>query len=197
MKCLLFSLIITAFVVTNVQAGSVSTSEMQPFPTTDNLPAAGDYSMLIRRGAAMRIHVNTSGLDTSSPYTVWAVIFNYPRYCLSAPCTGADLPVSAGHDPRVEASIVYVGGGLSDADGLGDFVGRVYPTSKGIATEHLFGHGLLEPRHAEIHVVVRGHGYPQAEDMFSAIGSFAGGCNAENTHQPACEDQQFAIHLGQ
>lgn len=197
MKRTLFSLIITAAVATNVQAGSVSKSAMQPFPTTDNLPTAGDHSILTRQGSAIKIRVKTSSLDASSPYTLWAVIFNNPRYCLSSPCSAADLPVVAGHDPRVEASIVYAGGGLSDANGLGNFVGRLHPTRSGISTERLFGHGLLEPKRAEIHVVVRGHGYPQADDIFAAVGSFAGGCNAENTHPLPCEDQQFAIHLGQ
>ena len=104
---------------TNAHAGYLSHSPIQPFPTTDNRPSAADHSVLTRLGARIKIRVKTSGLDPSSPYTLWAVVFDQPRYCLSTPCGVADLPIVAGHDPRVEASIVYAGGGLSDEAGTG------------------------------------------------------------------------------
>ncbi len=64
----------------------------------------------------------------------------------------------------------------------------------GVQTKDLFGHRLISTEGAETHIVVRSHGYPQTEDTFSAISSFTGGCNAQNTHPTPCEDQQFAIH---
>lgn len=194
MRHLLALFIILVAVTFQVQAQGSFHSPMLPFPGTDNLPSEGDRSKLVRYRSFAKIHITTTGLDPSSPYTLWAVIFNNPQHCLSSPCSAADLPVIAGHNPRVEASIIYAGGGLADADGSGEFVGRVYANRLGTDAETLFGHGLASTAHAEIHMVVRGHGYPQAQDAFAAIGSFAGGCNAQNAHSGPCEDQQFAVH---
>ena len=179
--------------VTAASASDFSASAVQAFPTTDNVPGPDALSTLNRRSSSLTVRVNTSNLDPLSPYTLWAVIFNRPQYCQSTPCSAADLPVSPGHDPRVEAAIVFAGGGVADADGSGDFIGRVFVDGNGVITgERLMGVGVLYTQLAEVHIVVRGHGYPSDEDMFSAISSFAGGCNASNV----CEDQQFAIHAG-
>lgn len=160
------------------------------FPTSNNVPSAGATSTLDRGRSAVKVRIRTDGLDPNSPYTVWLVVFDRPEHCKTQPCSGADLPVTPGHDPRVDASIIFAGGGVTDAHGNGDFLGRVRKLAGRATGEIVMGTGSLDTRNAEIHVVVRGHGYPPADQIFSAIHSFAGGCEAPNT----CEDQQFAIH---
>lgn len=173
----------------------VSVSPMELFPGSDNAPGKSDASRLTRNADVVTIEVHTSGLDSSGPYSLWAVVFNHPAHCHSSPCSDADLPITPGHDPRVEASLINVGGGVSRADGRGEFVGRLFEARSGVVTADLqFGPGLLDAERAEIQVVVRGHGQPAAEDLFSALHSFVGGCNTNNQVQPPCGNQQVSVH---
>lgn len=172
-------------------SGLRSQSPVEPFPGTDNVPGEGAMSTLLRRYRAVSFELETDGLDPLSPYTVWAVIFDDPRHCLSSPCSEADLPVSPGHDPRAEASVAFAGGGLSNDAGEGHFVGHLRAPAGRVLEPLLFGTGTLSAWHAEIHLIVRGHGYPPAESLFDAISSFGGGCTEANL----CEDQQFSVHL--
>lgn len=173
-----------------------STVPMSATAGSDNIPMAGDTSTIHRRHDGIKLHIRTSGLDPASPYTVWAVVFNRPQYCQAIPCGAADLPLSPTHDARVEASLILAGGGLSAGDGSGTFVGRVPHSWRAAASREVgYGPGLLS-RRAEVHAVLRGHGYPAAPDQVAAITSLAGGCNADNSANPPCENQQVAIHLG-
>ena len=188
-KLALLPLLTIAFVA---QAGVPSLAGMQAFPGVDNLPQAEDYSALTRYKRSIRLDVSTSGLDPLTPYTLWAVVFNNPRYCQSTPCSLADLSLSPGHDPRVDATIVFAGGGMSDAAGRGRFLGRVRKSGGRINSEIVLGTGTLNAKSAEVHTVIRAHGQPEADQFFPSLSSFNGGCSATNV----CEDQQFAIHLG-
>jgi hypothetical protein len=173
----------------------VSESPMQLFPGSDNAPGEGAVSRLTRDANSVLVEVHTSGLDPASPYSLWAVVFNSPRLCAASPCGDGDLPVTPGHDPRIEAALIHVGGGVSGNDGRGEFVGRLSEARGGLVTSDLqFGPGLLDARGAEIHIVVRGHGQPAPADLFAALRSFGGGCNAANQVQPPCGNQQVAIH---
>jgi hypothetical protein len=173
----------------------VSVSPMELFPGSDNAPGEGALSRLSRGSNSVTIEVHTSGLDPASPYSLWATVFNHPNYCATSPCGDADLPISPGHDPRVEAALIHVGGGVSGNDGRGEFVGHLFEARRGLVTSDLqFGPGLLDARRAEIHIVVRGDGQPAPGDLFAALRSFNGGCNAENQVQPPCGNQQVCVH---
>lgn len=186
------ALLATATVATAGGApGRGSHSSVEAFPGIDNIPSEGAMSTLLRRRRFVWFELETDGLDPLSPYTIWAVIFNRPRHCMSSPCGEVDLPVSPGHDARVEASVAFAGGGISDEGGGGHFVGHVHTVGGRVMAPLLFGTGALDTRRAEIHLIVRGHGYPPAEELFDAISSFGGGCTEANL----CEDQQFAVHL--
>ncbi|MGH8496106.1 MAG: hypothetical protein ACREVN_08205 [Gammaproteobacteria bacterium] len=178
-------------------AGPDPVAPIMEIPGSGSIPAAGDTSRLSMAGGSIKVRVQTSGLDPSTPHTVWAVIFNHPEFCHSTPCSSLDFPTMAGHDPRVEATSMFVTGGRSDADGNGHFVGRIYRLGPdGILTRLVtWGPGLLTPNAAEIHIVVRNHGAPAPQDVDAAITSFTGGCNADNAVQPPCGNVQVAIHL--
>lgn len=172
-------------------AGVTSTSRVEEFPGVGHPPGQDAESTLVRSRDGLELHVRTSGLDPESPYTVWAVIFDQPRHCLSLPCSDHDLAISPMADPRADASIVFAGGGMSDLNGRARFLGRVRQAHGRVLEEVVLGTGSLDPRRAEVHVVIRGHGYPAADELFDALHSFGGGCSESN----ACEDQQFAVHL--
>lgn len=193
MKSLLKSTVCAAMVYASSigWAAGGSTATVLPFPATDNVPGQDAESRLVRFGNSVKIRLRTSGLDPESPYTLWAVIFNRPQRCQTSPCGLGDLPFTPGHDPRVEASIVFAGGGVSDSAGNGDLLGRVQTLAGRAMGEIVLGTGTFDPRKAEIHVVVRGHGYPDVDQLFPALSTFAGGCSEDNP----CEDQQFAVHL--
>lgn len=179
----------------NHRSVKVSVSPMEGVPGSDNTPGEGAHSRLTRFSDSIKIEVHTSGLDPSGPYSLWAVVFNDPGHCSASPCGDADLQITPGHDPRVEGALINIGGGVSSADGRGEFVGRLFEARDGLVTHDLqFGPGLLDAQHAEIQIVVRGHGQPAPDDLFAALRSFTGGCNANNQVQPPCANQQVSVH---
>jgi hypothetical protein len=183
------TLVLTCFLPASAEL--VSVSPMVEFFDSGRIPASDDYSVVGRKAQWFDYEINTSGLDAGTAYTVWVVIFNHPQFCQSSPCGMTDLPIVPGHDPRVQASIMYGGGAYTEMDGAGRFQGRVYRTERGVNTvETLFGPGLFDPLRAEIHLVLRGHG-PDPGDPLLAIGSYGAGCTAENP----CGDHQASAHV--
>jgi hypothetical protein len=143
--------------------------------------------------------------------TLWIVVFNDPSACATSPCTEADL-----FEPDVMPDVIYgngnvVGGSERTTLGYhreaGDNSGSIaaifgLPTNNGVPW------GLLDPRGAEIHYVVRSHGPMVPANMPEQIHSFGGGCvfNAPFGYAPPgsqtdlqlndgdCQDIQFAIN---
>jgi hypothetical protein len=169
----------------------VSVSPMIEFMSSGRVPGPDDVSKLVRKNNWVDVEIKTSGLDPSTPYTLWGAVFNQPQYCAASPCGEGDLPISPGHDPRVAASVVYVSGGFSGADGTLRLEGRLDRARNGVKpTQTLFGPGLLNGASAEVHFVLRGHG-PGAGDPLLAIGSYDAGCTDTNP----CTDQQATVHV--
>lgn len=169
----------------------ITISPMLEFMDSGREPGPDDYSVLARWGNRVYMEIETSGLDASTAYTVWAVIFNRSQYCTTTPCGLADLPISPGHDPRVQASVAYVTGGFSGADGTLLQEGQLYRARNGVKpTQTLFGPGLLNSERAEIHFVLRGHG-PDPGDPLLAFGSYNAGCSDDNP----CGDHQVTVHV--
>ena len=151
-------------------------------------------STLTRRHGKVGVHVDTQ-LATGDGYTLWVVVFNYPEHCASAPCSSADMPFGSG-DPRVQASLLYLTGHFA---GAGIFQAELLKSPSGlIGRELLWGPGLLKPRSAEIHLVVRNHGPAIPSLTMAQITSFSGGCEeppAEGEAGPRCTNTQFAVHV--
>lgn len=157
----------------------------------DYIPNGDASSTLTRRPGKIAVSIDTNALAPATPYTVWAVVFNNPEYCQSTPCSLGDLPILPGHDPRVDVTIAFIAGGLSDIDGSARFNGYLAGRNGQLNGEVVAGNGTLRAKKAEVHMVVRGHGTPDASAVFEAIKTFNGGCTDVNP----CEDQQFAVHL--
>lgn len=103
--------------------------------------------------------------------TLWWVIFNYPENCSDNSCGANDMEEApnASDDKKVHASVVYGTGQITDEEGKVMLVSSLYPSdvdfgnsgAKAFRTERLlkpFGKGLLNPKGAHIHLVMRSHG---------------------------------------
>lgn len=195
------NLILFLFIAGPAYAGNVTTSsiyDLNPDATLGDVHPDSDRSILRRSRNSLRYSLDTSGLDVATPHTVWVVAFNYPQYCKTTPCSDADFPFVPGHDPRVQATFVNAGGGVSDVDGRGSFSGTVHAVIAGISgPEVVLGLGLLNPKRADVRLVLRSHGKPASfEDLLAALKTYRGGCNVDNFFQPTpCRDYQISIHL--
>jgi len=171
--------------------------DLNPDASLGVLHPEDDHSTISRKWNSISYTLNTSDLDPATPHTVWLVAFNYPEFCLSSPCSVADFPFVPGHDPRAQATFVNAGGGLSNVDGTGHFIGKVYRARNGVSgSEVVIGPGLVNPKHADIRLVMRSHGMPGSfEDLLAALKSYRGACNDSNGAMPACRDYQISIHL--
>ncbi len=146
------------------------------------VPAAG--SQLIRTRDGVFMTLNTRGLNPGWVYTIWFGVFNNPRHCATRPCSAADF----GPTNPVQGSRVNGGGRLIGPDGAasyGAFLGL------GDTTLAFDGPGLLNPKHAEIHLVVRSHG-PASMDagvLAEQLTTFNGGCPPN-----MCTNFQISVH---
>jgi len=134
---------------------------------SDQSLVEGAYSTVVRNNAGVAFTIQTYVLEPGAAYTVWAVIFNNPAGC-SPPCDA--------NDPR---TVRFVTGHVVGGDGVGDFGGhiRILDAPNDPAQIRL-GDGLLtNPRGAEIHSVIRGHGQPVPGLADAQISTFGGGCN--------------------
>src|SRR5262249_4952494 len=145
--------------------------------------AAG--SRLIRDNNAVSMTLNTRGLTNGNVYTAWFAIFNNPENCFTRPCSPADIF----SNPAVQGSLVNAGGRIVGPDGAASYGSYL---AVGDTTFAHIGPGLLDPKHAEIHIAVRSHGPASALDatqLAAALTQFTGGC-PPNT----CMTVQASVH---
>ncbi len=136
-----------------------------PSGTVQN--AAG--SQLIRDKDSIYASITTKGLNPGWVYTAWFGIFNNPDQCATRPCSAADFA-----NPAVMGSRLNFGGRLIGLDET-----ATYSAYLGLedTTGAFDGPGLLDPKHAEIHLVVRSHGPALMGPAFTdQLSLFNGGC---------------------
>ncbi len=144
--------------------------------------------------------------------TLWIVVFNDPDECATSPCSASDLFV-----PAVMPDVLY---GAGNVVGGSENVRLGYHINEGDnsgSIANLFGMptnsgepwGLIYPRSAEIHYVVRTHGPIVPAEMPEQIHTYGGGCvfgapfgypsptGADDLHFGVgdCQDIQFAINV--
>ncbi len=143
----------------------------------------GSATRLVRTRDDVTATIHTSGLMPGFVYTAWFAIFNFPENCFTRPCTPNDIS----NNPAVQGSLLNFGGALADLDGTADFGEH---RAVGDTTNARSGPGLLDPRRAEIHLVVRSHGPALPDPQFAEqLTMFNGGC-PPNT----CMNVQAAVH---
>ncbi|MEX2535330.1 MAG: hypothetical protein WD273_06970 [Trueperaceae bacterium] len=79
--------LLLAFALAEMQE-NVSSSSVYSF--ADMSEVDGGSSRLIRSADAVAMELQTVGLESNAPYTVWWVVFNKPENCSDA-CNGDDL----------------------------------------------------------------------------------------------------------
>lgn len=173
----------------------VTVANMNVFPAG---PAVVGASVLTRYNTFIEGTVSTTGLGANAAYSWWWVVFNNPGFCVGG-CGLDDLPVGAtpisNGDPRVQASLLWGGGFVSNGTGAAEVEARLERNKP--SGEVRFGPGLKRPRGAEIHVVLRTHGPAVAGEVADQISRFNGGCTDEEVATMMCPQNvnvQFAAH---
>jgi hypothetical protein len=167
-------------------AAPASTQSSGVYSLSDGNPVDGAGATLLRTDSSIRMTLHTTQLDPGGTYTVWWIIFNNPAACTDA-FHGLGLLCGEGDlgSPAVAASVLFATGHVVGQNGKGNFGAHLHVGQ--MTNDVLFGPGLLDPRGAEIHVIVRSHGDPIPGLVREQISTVGGGCDI-NT----CESQQFA-----
>lgn len=173
---------------------SAHTSESHVYRFSDFSAVEGGYSRLIRGNDMVAMELASSGLEPEAPYTTWWVVFNTPQGCSEA-CDLDDIFNPDGTvnlNPAANISMLFADGAMTDADGTISF-SAILPVGR-VLGELLAGPGLVDPRKAEVHLVIRAHGPLDPNRAYEQLSTFephpilGGDC-------VLCEDVQFAVHL--
>ena len=161
-----------------IGTGTVSSADVQE---NENQTGIGGTSTVYRGAAGIGMRAYVNGLRGDFPYTVWAVIFNYPQACMNFPdpCTAADFDPAGPTQTRVtQAARNY-----SDDDGTGFFSGFI-PV----------GAALFNANRAEVHFIYRRH--PDDNDAeYESLNMVGGNCTAmDGPSNDQCQDEGFSIH---
>lgn len=189
--CLLLLLTVTLANAQREERGNVKTS-IAPVVQFTNLSAVIPYAgaSLSRNNSGVFGTISTSGIAPGNVVTLWWAIFNNPHACASTPCVPIDL-----NTPAVNGSLQFGGGQIVGPNGRADFTGylgigdssgfyRLFPNMPDPPV------GLVHPKGAEIHLVIRDHG-PASSDptiLSDQLNSFGGGCAIQT-----CRNIQAAI----
>ena len=177
---------LTALLSGSVMAAPAGISVVDVHWLSDDSPVHYASSKLVRTNRGVSMNIKTNDL-TPGAYTNWWIVFNNPGACVNpipaigAACGAPDLSVDG-----VDASVLYATGNVVDEDGEGGFAAHLKVGDTGGA---LFGPGLMNPRGAEIHIVVRDHGEVIPAMMPAQIMTVDGGCGVND-----CTDVQGAAH---
>jgi hypothetical protein len=152
----------------------------------------GAGSQLVRSKDGVFMTFHSQGLTPGTVATAWWVFFNDPNECITNPCRVADLLTN----PASQPSLLYAAGRIVGPDGaldLGSF--RAAGDTTGGESFPPFpatNPGLLYPKKAEVHIVIRTHGpalLGDAAALAAQLTTFNGGC-PPNT----CANVQVSIH---
>lgn len=150
-----------------------------------------------RTNRAVRARIRTTELVPFNAYTAWLVIFNNPEACTDG-CGEDDL-----FNAEARVDVVYLAGRVASRRGWVSLRGRRSVRNKSGSLFALLGApapGLVDPRGAEVHVIVRDHGPRIRGKVREQLRTFEGGCTPESSFglgdgPNECADVQFAIHL--
>ncbi len=136
------------------------------------MPISGSHAQLVTTDSGASLQVQTSGLTPGHAVTVWWVIFNYPENCSGGVC-GADDAFPPPGNVAAGASVSFATGHVIGGSGRANFGAHI--SAGGSAAPWTVG--LLEPRTAEYHFVLRDHGPALPGIVNEQILTAGGGCN--------------------
>jgi hypothetical protein len=126
----------------------------------------------MRNDQGATLQVKTSGLTPGHAVTVWWVVFNYPENYSDGVCGGDDAFPPPGNK-AAGASVSFATGHVIGKSGRANF-GAHIPVG-GDAAPWMFG--LLHPRPAEYHFILRDHGPAIPSIVHEQISTASGDCN--------------------
>lgn len=191
-----FAILSMVTVVGVAQSGvHISTSGMYLMPIMDSAGKVvvgprhidGAHATLYTNDEGAMAWITTSRIEVGHAVSLWWVVFNYPEYCIDS-CNDDDFYGNAG---ITGASMIgAMGTVVTNPDEIKLF-SHIDAGDESIAD---IGPGLLNPRTAEIHLVLRDHGPANPEILMEQLSTYLGGCDPKPPHDP-CEDIQFAIFM--
>jgi hypothetical protein len=146
-----------------------------PFP-----PDVVGTSTVVRTDNAVSVRVGTSGLEPGDAVTLWVIVANAPDECQSG------LPGLSRCGPedhlagRGQISVHYGAGRIVAENGTASYGAhlRVRDTSQALLEGEP---GLLDPRRAEVILVLKTHGQRIPGLVSDQLRTFAGGCADQST----------------
>lgn len=161
-------------------------------------------STLVRTDRGVSVSFETTALTPGHVVTLWWVVFNDPDSCRAGiPNVSSCGPADA-HAGRGGVSPNHAAGRIVDDDGtvaIGAHL-RVGDTSRALA-----GPGLVNPRGAEVILVIKSHGPKIARLVSDQLHTFAGGCADQSDAPPStppdllgrpgpndCAEIQISVH---
>jgi hypothetical protein len=157
-----------------------ATRPVQLFESPQLVPNA--WSVLVRTDYGVAVTLHTAGLAAGHAVSLVMAVFNNPQACASGVlgfrCGPADLGNAA-----AEPSLILGPGHVVGASGVTDFGSGLVA---GDTSSAIFGPGLLNPRGADIHLVVYDHGSAMSGVTGDLIHSF-------NACNPTCTFSQMSI----
>lgn len=177
---ILLSLLMAVMVVVSGLSVAVASGPAQRYTTVvydisdmNNItPIPGSSAQLVTNDQGATLQVNTSELPPGHALTVWWVIFNYPENCTDGIC-GLDDAFPPPGNTAAGASVSFAAGHVIGGDGQGNFGAHI--SVGGDAAPWEFG--LLHPRTAEFHFVLRDHGPAIPGLVHEQIRTATAGCN--------------------
>lgn len=157
--------------------------------------ASGDVvgtSQLIRTDSGLSMSLQTSGLPAGDAVTTWWVVFNQPQNCASNPCGEPDL-----FNVAAQPSVQLASGHVIGADGRGNYGAHLSVGDTSGAWPLYTGPGVIDPRTAQVWLVVHDHGPAIPGLLETMIHSFGGGCAnlPPFTGPNTCASTQIAVYL--
>ncbi|MFC1748308.1 hypothetical protein ACFL2V_05825 [Pseudomonadota bacterium] len=153
-------------------------------------------SFLTRDKKSIKMEGFTTNLEPNSTYTIWWVIYNKPELCVDG--NGMFDEVGCGKDEVLDpelaeitkSSMLWGGGFISDAQGNAHFSAELY--KKNPLGEVPMGPGLLKPKTAEVHFLIRSHGEMKVGMVKEQVSTMMANCMPMGDH--ACSNIQGSVH---
>lgn len=133
-------------------------------------------STLVRSDNGASMTFQTSGLEPRTVATIWWVVFNNPDACAER-CSSSDF-----ENPDVDASVFFAAGNVIAESGEAEYWANLPVDLLTVEPDEsenqlIVGDGILkDPRNAEIHLVLRTHGYMIPELVHRQTTTFDAGC---------------------
>ena len=171
-----FILLVTLSSITAMAASASRAPNQHTSAPVTTHPSQGPVTVI--DGATARMHSNDDGivvimatkqLDKMHADTLWVITINRPDLCLTSPCTPEDI---LKRTDIVDANVVY-GGGRVVRGNITSFMSYL---PVGEVDGGWFDNDFVNPRGAEVHLVVNDHGPLIPELAREMTSTYRAGC---------------------